>query len=199
MNFVLRDRSDEAWSAVTNAADWALMGLYAHVRKNADRLARLCIMLLPLMMLLVGSCKTTDAPAAYGSNANAEQFRTALFPDRVNFTGISYYPAEGYIARARKFVARSPETVTLLTEEEITYLFGAPDLKRRDAKAEVWQYKNASCVVDFYFYDEPGLESQSRVAYADVRPEGRVSEEGPSRKEQVGCLKRVSDASSVRI
>jgi hypothetical protein len=149
------------------------------------------------MLLLVGSCKTsTPSAGAYQVPASEDRFRTALFPDRVNFTGIGYYPAEGYIARARSFVSDDPETLSMLTEREITYLFGKPAMERRDASASVWQYKTETCVVDFYFYDQPGFEEESRVSYVDVRRtghDGKMQFKTVSEARKSDCFETVID------
>lgn len=194
----------DPYAAIVAALDRAFMAFYGQARKNARRIARLAVTLVPLMMLLVGSCKTAQVPASYGSNAGTDQFRVALFPDRVNFTGVSYYPAEGYIARARKFVAGTPDTLTMLTEQEISYIFGKPVMERKDAEATVWQYKTESCVVDFYFYDQQGLEAESRVAYVDVRrlDGGKMRFKSPSETIKSDCFETVMDEgdfSSARI
>lgn len=163
-----------------NVKDMSILNPYAIIVKTADRgfmlfhrqvrrAAHFVVALLPLMMLLVGSCKTSQLPWSYGSNAGPEQFRTALFPDRVNYQGAHYYPAAGYISRAQSFVAGTPDNLMLLTQQEIGYLFGKPSLHRQDADAEVWQYKTRSCVVDFYFYDTDRKQGQSPLVYADMR------------------------------
>ena len=155
--------------------DGIFMFFYKHVYHNARRITRLAIAFLPLMMLLVGSCKTSEAPAAYGSNAGPEQFRTALFPDRVNFTGDAYYPAAGYIDRARRYVSGSPEAIEFLTGTEIAYLFGEPGMERHDADARVWQYQTENCTVDFFFYGEAGGSTVSYVDYRLRQGDGSVS------------------------
>jgi hypothetical protein len=45
---------------LVDAVDGAFMGLYLQARRNAARMTRLGLTLVPLMMLLVGSC--TSAP-----------------------------------------------------------------------------------------------------------------------------------------
>lgn len=159
----------DPWFVLTAAADRMFMGFYGEVRKNARRISHLMITLLPLMMLLVGSCKTSELPGSYGGNASADQFRLALFPDRMLAGDTLYQPAAGYVSRAQKYIAGNPESLKLLTEQEVTFLFGRPDMERRDANAAIWQYTSDSCVIDFFFYDEPGLEDESRVAYVDQR------------------------------
>lgn len=152
----------DAWGAIVAAFDRAFMAVYAEARKNARRIMRLVVTLIPLMMLLVGSCKTAEMPGAYGGNAGSDQFRIALFPDQVNFKGQAYYPAEGYIRRAQSFVTGSPDSLKMLTEQEVGYILGKPAMQRKDASARIWQYRTPSCIIDVYFYD-------SRVSYVDMR------------------------------
>ena len=131
--------------------------------------AELMLTLVPLLMLLVGSCKTADLPGAYGGSAGADQFRLALFPDQVRVKDTDLYkPARGYVQRAQTYVSGTPDTLEMLTAREVSYLFGKPQWQRKDmvAKANVWQYSNNECVVDLYFYDGG---AQPTVSYADVR------------------------------
>jgi hypothetical protein len=131
--------------------------------RNARRITRLAVALLPLMALLVGSCKTAEQPQAYNGSIGPEQFRGVLFPDRAGFQGANYSPAAGYVSAARGFVEDTPPALMMLTRQEIGYLYGRPALQRQDADAEVWQYKTGACVVDFYFY------GPDKLSYIDVR------------------------------
>jgi len=165
--------------------DRALILFYGHVRSNSRRLTHLVVALLPLLALLVGSCKTAQLPLAYGGNTEPEQFRTALFPDRANFHGVKYYPAAGYVSRARSFVSGAPQSLMMLTQQEIGYLFGKPTLHRQDADAEVWQYKTGGCVVDFYFYNEGDVRGQSRISYVDFRMKDELIPGSAARQEPI--------------
>lgn len=140
--------------------------------RRLKRATELMLTLVPLMLLLVGSCKTADLPGAYGGSAGADQFRIALFPDQVRVKDSALYkPARGYVQRARTYVSGAPDTLEMLTAREVGYLFGEPQWQRKDAvaKANVWQYSNGECVVDFYFYDDAASETAPAVSYADVR------------------------------
>jgi hypothetical protein len=174
--------------------DRALMLFYSHVNKNSRRLTHLVVTLLPLMVLLVGSCKTVQLPQGYSADNGPEQFRAALFPDRANFHGAHYYPAAGYVSQAQTFVAGQPQSLMMLTQQEIGYLFGEPTLHRQDADAEVWQYKAGGCVVDFYFYDQDGSRGQSQLSYIDFRmkdeliPGSKARQKPISDREESDCL-----------
>ncbi|MEZ0225268.1 MAG: hypothetical protein ACAH83_11995 [Alphaproteobacteria bacterium] len=181
------------------AADRAFMAFYAHVRSNAKRITRLVIAFLPLMMLLVGSCKTSQTSGIENIIAGMDDLRAALFPDRVIARDVGeYQPAAGYVARARGYVEGKPESLTHLTEQEVRYMFGAPTMQRHDADARVWQYRSGACVVDFYFYDQPGVTNESAVAYVDFRlkndliPGSAPRTEPVDVKNQSKCLKRIA-------
>jgi hypothetical protein len=167
------------------------------LRRHARSITHAAVTLLPLMALLVGSCNVSQLPWAYGSGASPQEFRTALFPDRVNYQGAHYYPAAGYVSRAKGFIEDRPDTLKMLTRQEIGYVFGHPTLHRQDADAEVWQYKTASCVVDFYFYGRKGDNAQSKLAYIDIRLKDRMVPGGPlhvaplSASDKSSCLHAV--------
>lgn len=124
--------------------------------------------IIPLAMLLVGSCQTAQLSNVYGSASMSEQFRIALFPDSAKITPVAYYPAGAYISRARDYVEGNPAALMLLTDREVGYIFGQPTLQHRDADASIWQYQTNACVVDLYFYDDDASNG-SRVAHVDYR------------------------------
>lgn len=192
---------DMPGNAIIDMADRALLLFYSFIRKNSRRLTNIIVTFLPLMVLLVGSCKTSEISWAFSQAIAPERFREALFPDRVNSHGADYYPAAGYVSRAQTFVIGQPQSLMMLTEQEISYLFGKPTLHRRDADAEVWQYKAGSCVVDFYFYNNNGVRGQSQLSYVDVRTKrelipGSAPRTSPvSTREQSDCLHDVVEQS----
>jgi hypothetical protein len=183
---------------LTAAVDDVYMGLYASARRNARRITRLVIAFLPLMMLLVGSCKTNQTSAAGDLLAGMDALRAALFPDRVIARDADYHPAPGFVGRAQDFVEGDPASLNRLTEQEVGFLFGAPVMQRRDADARIWQYQSRSCVVDFYFYDQPGHKNESRVAYVDYRlredlvPGSEPRSEPLPLRSQSRCLRKIA-------
>lgn len=183
---------------LVDAVDGAFMELYSHARSNASRITRLGLTLVPLMMLLVGSCKTESASAFDGAQAGVDYFRTALFPDRVLARDAGYTPAAGYVSRAQDFVAGDPAALMRLTEQEVTYLYGKPTMERRDAEAKIWQYRSKACVVDFYFYEQKGREHESNVAFVDYRLKGDLVPGTPANdnpvnsRHQTRCLKKIA-------
>jgi len=61
-----------------------------------------------------------------------------------------------------------------LAPAQVAALIGDPDLRRVDPPAEVWQYRNADCVLELYFYDSG---ADSRMVYAETR--SRVPQHTP--------------------
>lgn len=156
----------QTYTALIVAIDEAFMRLYDSAHRNRRRMARLALALFPMVLLLVGSCKgvsTTGATTQMKLTA-AEQLRSALFPQD---TQGDKRPAAGYISAAKSYVADTPDTLTLLTDREIGYLFGTPAMTRKDAEARVIQYRGGPCVVDFYFYEN--TEGTAPVSHVDVR------------------------------
>jgi hypothetical protein len=49
---------------------------------------------------------------------------------------------------------------------EIRRALGPPQLVRRDAPAEIWQYRTQACVLDLFLYEEA---RELRVAYLEAR------------------------------
>ena len=50
---------------------------------------------------------------------------------------------------------------------ELQARLGDPTLRRRDAPAEIWQYRSALCVLDLFLYREG---QATRVTNAELRP-----------------------------
>jgi hypothetical protein len=182
---------------LVDAVDGAFMGLYQETRRNAARITRIGLTLVPLMMLLVGSCKTESAELN-AMQAGVDYVRSALFPDRALARDAGYTPAAGYVARAQSYVSGDPSVLTRLTQQEIVYMYGKPTMERRDADARIWQYRGDGCVVDFYFYDDKSHPNESSVAYVDYRLKGDLVPGTPandsraSMRHQRRCLKKIA-------
>jgi hypothetical protein len=202
----------DIYSSMIDLVDAMFMMVYRQTRKNSRRMTRLAVALLPLMMLLVGSCKTAQTTAANGVYSPSQEFRQALFPDHTATPAGDYHPAQGYVSSARAYIEAAPEKLNNLTQQEIGYLFGKPNFHRRDADAEIWQYKSGYCVVDFYFYnnkpakddetvtggDAPIPKNTTAVSYVDFRMKTDLiagsapRTDLPSLREQSKCLAEVA-------
>lgn len=63
-------------------------------------------------------------------------------------------------------LAAAPERFQGLGSAELVQLLGAPDFRRRDAGAEIWQYRTGACILDLFLYEDGGA---FHVAYAETR------------------------------
>ena len=102
--------------------------------------------LLLALAFLLAACVTAgdgEAPSATDVRPAAETIRATE-------------PAPGRPAhRVTRPVPPGMKMVQLvgLKGPELVLLLGPPQLKRREAAAEVWQYGGASCVLHLFFYD----------------------------------------------
>jgi len=183
-------RGGNRYASAVALVDTAYMGFYQQVRISARRISRVLFALLPLMMLLVGSCKTSQVTDSFSTGTETAQFRAALFPDRPveQVQDAAYQPANGYVNRARDYIEGDPSALMRLTEAEVGYLFGKPTMERKDADARIWQYKTKSCVVDFFFYDDAdakGVKTARPVSYVDFRLKEDLQQGSAARLEPV--------------
>lgn len=86
--------------------------------------------------------------------------------------------------------AADPRALVGLTGSEVSGLLGRPGFVRRDAPAEIWQYRAADCVLDVFLYTEPG---GARVKHVELRP--RQSARPTSPACFAGMLGRVQSVS----
>lgn len=59
-----------------------------------------------------------------------------------------------------------PEQIMGLTRSELSDLLGKPDFLRRDAPAEIWQYRGKECILDVFLYE---TGEHYRVFHFEVR------------------------------
>ncbi len=124
-----------------------------------------------LSSVLVGSCKTSEL----SDNKNNKY---SLMPEvRSN----KYTPAKGYSHTARKFISKNPDALLHMTEMQVKYLLGSPQIKWQESPAEIWQYRSDECTLDIYFYDnkttntpptlraEKKLQNHRKVSYYELR------------------------------
>lgn len=74
---------------------------------------------------------------------------------------------------ARPDGAVDPSALKGLSPVQVRSVLGKPVFTRRDAPAEIWQYRGRACTLDLFLYDENGAQS---VAYYAVRSPQPVNE-----------------------
>ncbi|HEY2889201.1 MAG TPA: hypothetical protein VGJ31_01170, partial [Dongiaceae bacterium] len=72
----------------------------------------------------------------------------------------------GPASSASSYTTAAPGDLTGIEGSALQRLLGAPGLVRKDYPAEVWQYRNPSCVLDIYLYPD---HERLTVAHAEAR------------------------------
>ena len=62
-----------------------------------------------------------------------------------------------------------PERLLGLFADNIRKMFGAPDFRRHDPPAEIWQYRKDGCLLDIFLYLEKDRPDILRVRHVEVR------------------------------
>ncbi len=72
----------------------------------------------------------------------------------------------------------APRTLLGLEQHQVMALLGEPSFKRRDDPAQIWQYRDSTCVLDVFLYRPVGGGAY-RVTHVEVRGHGviKVSDE----------------------
>lgn len=61
------------------------------------------------------------------------------------------------------------DTLPGMSGNALTALLGAPQFRRRDGQAEIWQYRGSACTLDVFLYADGG---DLRVRYVEARNHG---------------------------
>ncbi len=72
----------------------------------------------------------------------------------------------------------APRTLLGLEHHQVMALLGEPSFKRRDDPAQIWQYRDSTCILDVFLY-RPDGGGAYRVTNVEVRGHGviKVSDE----------------------
>jgi hypothetical protein len=68
----------------------------------------------------------------------------------------------------------NPARLKGLNARQVTALLGQPSFTRKDAPAEIWQYRVRACTLDLFLYDEGATH---RVAHYAVRSPQVISDQ----------------------
>ena len=75
----------------------------------------------------------------------------------------------------KAFKPLSPGKLTGQSKEALLKLLGTPSFKRRDSPAEIWRYRDQSCLLDLYLYppEGSGVAASLQVTFIEARtPQG---------------------------
>lgn len=120
------------------------------------------ILFLPLG--IVGGLKISH----FVTTNNALAATRAISPEHSVLDILSKKEQMRYSGTLSKLVIDNPETIYQLISHDFLVMFSEPELKRKEGKAGIWQYRTASCVLDIHF-DIGGDNSFGAVTYYEVR------------------------------
>jgi hypothetical protein len=120
------------------------------------RLVRFAV-LAPLAFLVAcgGNPQRTGALGAGGSGAG-DQFG----PDALRSGSVLLPGGTG----------ADPNRLKGLSPLQVRAVLGKPMFTRRDAPAEIWQYRGRACTIDLFLYDEGGAQTVTHVAVRSQQP-----------------------------
>ncbi len=67
----------------------------------------------------------------------------------------------------------APRTLLGLEHHQVMALLGEPSFKRRDDPAQIWQYRDSTCILDIFLYRPKGGGAY-RVTHVEVRGHGVI-------------------------
>lgn len=75
-------------------------------------------------------------------------------------------PATAALPPPEPIINDDPRQLLGLGPGALRAILGKPELVRREAPAEIWQYRNENCVFDVFLYDDAG---RREVTYIEAR------------------------------
>tara|TARA_A100001388_G_C28413354_1_gene331617 strand:+ start:90 stop:554 length:465 start_codon:yes stop_codon:yes gene_type:complete len=112
---------------------------------------------------ILGACLTTSDPSTEtATEPIPKQTQTPTYPPET-------LKPSNPVAEPEAATPTHPNIKILKgkTSEKLTELLGAPDFRRTDKPAELWQYRHDKCSVDLFMYPRDG--GGLRVDFLDVR------------------------------
>lgn len=102
--------------------------------------------------------------------------RTAGTPGQSSDSAFDFFGADalrGSGQQASIGTGADPNRLKGLSPVQVKSVLGKPVFTRRDAPAEIWQYRSRACTLDLFLYDEGGSQT---VAHYAVRSQQQVNE-----------------------
>ena len=123
------------------------------------------VLILAALPFLGGCGTTVDTPAKTALVPAPEQAQTPTYsPETPKLSNPSAAP------KTAKPTYPDIEILKGKTSDGVTKMLGAPDFRRTDNPAELWQYRHDKCSVDLFLYSRNG--GGLTVDFLDVRTYG---------------------------
>jgi len=122
------------------------------------------------LVLTLGACQAPEevsgsaGPAASGANTEEEAVKAAGQSGLEGDEGEAGPPA--IALQPGPPIDDNPAQFMGLDPIRLEQRLGAPELRRREPPAEVWQYRTASCILDLFLYAKSGIKE---VVYVEAR------------------------------
>ncbi len=73
-------------------------------------------------------------------------------------------------SQKRSEVAGGPSRLKGMNTAQVRALLGNPNFRRRDAPAEIWEYRGHACTLDLFLYDHPTGRTVDAYTVRSARP-----------------------------
>lgn len=77
---------------------------------------------------------------------------------------------DGKAAASPGGTGADPSRLKGLSPMQVRAVLGKPMFTRRDAPAEIWQYRGRVCTIDLFLYDQGGSQTVTHVAVRSQQP-----------------------------
>jgi len=138
------------------------------------------IVLTVLIASTVAAC-AGPAPSSTGySSSGGSSYGGSAFPSADGSRQARLTPPNAKITLA---------TLPGMYGDDVATRLGAPQFRRRDGQAEIWQYRGSACTLDVFLYAEGG---NLKVRYVEAR--GREAGSAADSKQARDCASALIDS-----
>ena len=119
-------------------------------------------------------------PSSTGYSSGGSSYGSTTFPSSDNSRQARLTPPNTKITLA---------TLPGMNGDDVATRLGAPQFRRRDGQAEIWQYRGSACTLDVFLYTDGG---NLKVRYVEAR--GREPGPAVDPKQARDCVSALIDS-----